>query len=275
MFLGNLRDLAAAPTEKAEAAHELGIDPEGFDRVLADDLEAAAVWNQTRIDAVIGMKRQLRKLADRGKRYAIEAVLRILREGAVRPNVDFNRVELADVSLVCGVSRQTVHSWVNRFGAPQNADKTYSLIALWSWYEGFVAQRMESGKVKVPVEVSDPLRAETARMRKVQVEEALNRLLPRDEVTVGILARHQVFLNAVSGKPEEIAMSIAGQPADVVVPALQEFFDGIKGELCHVPDELRLDGAARAKMMELMEMIGGLGDDVSGSLNGNGKAETE
>ena len=249
--------LAAAPAEKAEAAHALGMDLEVFEKMLAADLEAAGVWNQARIDTAVEMKRQLRKLADRGKRYAIEAVVRTLREGAVRPNVDFNRVELADVALVCGVSRQTVHSWVSRFGAPQNKeDKTYSLIAMFKWYERFIPQRMDAGKVKVPAEVSDPLRAETARMRRVQVEKAIGRLLPRDEVIAGIIARHQQLLNAVSGKAEEMALALADQPADVVVKALTEFFDGIKGDLCYVPDELRLGDAAKEKMLELMELIG-------------------
>ena len=46
----------------------------------------------------------------------------------------------------------------------------------------------------------------------------------------------------------------------MVVRALQEFFDGIKGELCYVPDELRLDEGAKVLMLKLMVMIGATGD---------------
>ena len=256
LFLGNLRDLAAAPTEKAEAAHELGFDPAAFDKMLAGDIEAAGVWNQAHIDTVIEMKREFRRQAAAGKRHAMDMVLRAMRNDLVRPEVDLGRVELADVSLVCGVSRQTVHSWVSRFGAPQNADGTYSLPAMWLWYEGFISQKIAGGKVKVSGEVSDPLRYQRAKKLSMEVDELAGRLLERDEVVVGILARHQQFLNAVNGKAEEMALSLAGQPADVVVRALTEFFDGIKGELCYVPDELRLDDGAKVLMLNLMKAIG-------------------
>ncbi len=256
LFLGNLRDLAAAPTEKAEAAHALGMDIGAFEKLLAEDLEAVAVWNQAHIDTVVEMKLEFRKQAAAGKKHAMDRMLRVMRGDLVRPDVDFNRVSLADVVVVCRITRQTVCTWVSKFKAPQNADGTYSLPALWGWYEDFILLKVEGGKVKVPAEVSDPLRAETARMRRVQVEEALGRLLPRDEVVAGILARHQQFLNAVNGKPEEMAIALAGQPSDVVVKALTEFFDGIKGDLCYVPDELRLDEGAKVLMLDLMKAIG-------------------
>ena len=57
-----------------------------------------------------------------------------------------------------------------------------------------------------------------------------------------------------------MAIALAGQPSDVVVTALQEFFDGIKGDLCYVPDELRLDDGAKALMLELMKKIGSADD---------------
>ena len=273
LLLRDLRDMGAYGVPRAAAAEKMGMTSEAFEELLVADTEAASVWNRAHIDKTIEVYKAVADDATSGKRFAVETFLRGMRSDLVRPDVDFNRVSLADVVAVCGVARQTVHTWVSRFAAPQNPDGTYSLSALWSWYEGFVAQKIAGGKMKVPVEVSDPLRAETARMRKVQVEEALNRLLPRDEVIAGYLARHQQFLNAVSGKPEEMAISLAGQPSDVVVAALTEFFDGIKGDLCYVPDELRLDEGAKVLMQQLMEL---LGDDVSGSLNGNaasGEAE--
>ncbi len=256
LFLGNLRDLAAAPTEKAEAAHELGMDIEAFEKLLADDAEAVAVWNQAHIDTVVEMKREFRKQASAGKRHAMEMVLRAMRNDLVRPEVDFNRVSLADVVAVCRITRQTVHTWVSQFAAPQNADGTYSLVALWQWYEGFIAQKIDVGKVRVPTEVSDPTRKLKADKLTLELGLMAGTLLNRDEVVAGILARHQQFLNAVNGKAEEMAIALAGQPSDVVVAALQEFFDGIKGELCYVPDELRLDDKAKVIMMQLMEAIG-------------------
>ncbi len=256
LFLGNLRDLAAAPTEKAEAAHALGMDIAAFEKLLAEDLEAVAVWNQAHIDTVIEMKREFRKQAAAGKKHAMDRMLRVMRGDLVRPEVDFNAVSLADVAEICGITRQTVHTWVSQFAAPQNIGGTYSLIALWQWYEGFVAQKIEGGKVKVSAEVSDPLRFARSKKLSMEVDELAGRLLDRDEVVAGILARHQQFLNAVNGKPEEMAIALAGQPSDVVVKALTEFFDGIKGELCYVPDELRLDEGAKVKMLELMVMIG-------------------
>ena len=241
------------------------MDPAAFEKMLAADLEAAGVWNQAHIDTVIEMKKELRRQAAAGKKHAIEVVLRAMRADLVRPEVDFNRVQLADVAEICSVTRQTVHTWVKQFDLPQNTDGTYSLVAIWKWYEGFVAQKIDVGKVKVSAEVSDPLRFTRAKKLSMEVDMLAGKLLDRDEVVAGILARHQQFLNAVNGKAEEMAIALAGQPSDVVTTALTEFFDGIKGELCYVPDELRLDKGAKALMMELMEKIGsGDGSQESG-----------
>ena len=148
LFLGNLRDLAAAPTEKAEGAYKVEMDIGVVEKMLAEDIEAVGVWNQAHIDTVVEMKQQFRKQAGAGNKHAMDVVLRAMRADLVRPEVDFNRVSLADVVGVCRITRQTVHTWVSRFAAPQNADGTYSLAALWGWYKDFILQKTESGTVK-------------------------------------------------------------------------------------------------------------------------------
>ncbi len=271
LLLRDLRDMGAYGVPRAAAAEKMGMTAEAFEELLAVDTEAASVWNRAHIDKTIEVYKAVAADATSGKRFAVETFLRGMRSDLVRPDVDFNRVDLAAVVAICGVTRQTVHAWVTQFAAPQNADGTYSLVALWKWYEGFIAQKIEGGKVKVPAEVSDPLRFTRAKKLSMEVDVLAGTLLDRDEVVAGILARHQQFLNAVNGKAEEMAISLAGQPSDVVVKALTEFFDGIKGELCYVPDELRLDDKAKVLMLDLMKEIGAT-EDAEGTEGTEGKS---
>ena len=254
-FLRDLGELAATAVTINEAEGSLQLEAGTLKTMLADDREAADIWNSARLATTIEIKKALVAQAVSGKPMAARQIENILRREIARPRADFHHLSIELMVELTGKTRQTVHSWYSKHGLPRNSDKTFDLTVFLNWFEEFTLKK--AGKSTAPQSVFDtnPLAAKKAEKLTMEIAAQKGQLLPRSEVIAGLLARHQAMINAMARKAGPLAMSCHGQTTDKIAGMLEKFFDEVKRDQCQVPDEFGLPPEAMKKLIELMEMI--------------------
>ncbi len=254
-FLRDLGELAATAVTINEAEGSLQLEAGSLKPILADDREAADIWNSARLETTIDIKKALVDQAKSGKPMAARQIENILRREIARPRADFHHLPIELMVELTGKTRQTIHAWYSKHGLQRNSDKTFDLTVFLNWFEDFTLKK--AGRAAAPQTAFDtnPLAAKKAEKLEMDIAAQKGQLLPRSAVIAGLLARHQAMINAMARKSGPLAMSCHGQTTEKIAGLLEKFFDEAKRDQCQVPDELGLDDKAQKKFIELMEMI--------------------
>lgn len=253
-FLRNIAIQAASPMTAQEAAYAMSMAPEQLAEILANDIEAADLWDQGSIGASVSIKMKMVAQADAGNRTAIAAVSKMLAD-VRRPEMDFNKVSESQMVVLFGVSRVTLHKWRTTKGAPRNdRDHTWSLPAMISWYAGFSASKGSPASA-MPAERPGSVQALKAERMKRELEAERGQLLDRGEVVAGIIARLQVIVNAAANIPDQLAGELEGADADTIAASLRKMFDGIMKALQSTPQELKMSEKAEKYFVKCLKEL--------------------
>jgi len=251
-----VRGLAAAAASFAEASHVLDLTEEQFAAELDQDAEVRDIWNQARIETAVRVKAAMVQSAAEGKVAAINNVVAALRRDVAQPRVDWHRLTMSQAEEATGKSRQTLHAWYTKQGAPINADRTWSLPALVDWMLEDWALRRAGAARPAAAAGLDPLKQAKAEMLQVELDLQRGRVLDRQEVLAGLVARHQTLVSALARKETEMSTVLANQPAARIEQILRDWFGEIRRTLCQVPDQLRLPPPAAALFAQVLDAIG-------------------
>lgn len=256
-FLRNIKELAATAITVAESEEKLELPAGQLSKMFKTDIELRDCWNQARLETIIKVKTAMVEAAIDGKPSAARHVESILRREIVSSGgIDTGHISIDQMVIITGKTRQTIHAWYSQHGCPRNSDKTFNLTAFLGWFEDFCTQKTRGVKA---IE-TDPLKAAKTQKLETEIARQRGQLLDRSIVVAGFLARWQGLVNALGRKSQDIAISCVNQPAEKIAETVEEFFAQIRGQMCQVPEELRLTPAAAAKLRELLEMIEPEGD---------------
>ena len=254
-FLRALKQFAGVVATVSEAAHKLGLaSGEALREILDTDAEAADIWNKTRLDTIVAARQALLDAAKDGNQTAIRTVENYLREEkqAAGPAADLNHLSQKEICELFGVSRVTLNDWEKKNQLPRNSDKTYNVSEMIQWYLQFARSRV-SGRT----ESSDKLRDLKAEKMELELAESRGRLLDRDGVIAGFVARWQLIIGAFKYKRRELASTVHGQTVERIDDCLARFFEDLQREWLTVPEFLKLPADAEGKFIELLRMLGG------------------
>jgi len=150
------------------------------------------------------MKKKLTALVKRAAAGEhIELHELILRAGYMPPGY-LEHLKARDVAPLWKVSAQAVGLWHRRDGGPRNEDRTYSLVDLIAWREAQLRKSSESDSR----EASEArLKGYQAGLKELELKKATGRLLDRDEVERGRIAR----IMEVRKKLQAIPKALAGK----------------------------------------------------------------
>jgi len=256
-FLRDLRGLAAAAATISEAAQSLGMTEESLRVALDEDLEVRDVWNESRIATAIRIKAAMVQAAGSGRAAAVNHVLSVLRREVASPRVDFRRLPVVLAEEAVGVSRQSLHAWWRRGGAPRNADGTIDLPALWKWREDELAARGPSAR---SLDETDPLKAAKAAKLQQELRFQKGRLLDRGEVVSGLVARHQRLVAVLHRKAAELSIVLQGQSQARIGEALDRCFSELRSASAEIPEFLHLPDAMAAELADWIRRLALEGD---------------
>ena len=256
-FLKNIKELAATAITIAETEEKLEIKSGGLVKMFESDIELRDCWNQARLETIIEVKTAMVAAAKDGKPSAAKHVESILRREIVESGgIDTGHISIDQMVIITGKTRQTIHTWYSQYGCPRNSDKTFNLTMFLGWFEEFCTQKTRGTKAAE----TDPLKAAKTQKLETEIARQRGQLLDRSIVVAGFLARWQGIVNALRRKSQDIAISCVNQPAEKIAETVEEFFTQIRGQMCQVPEELRLTPPAAAKLKELLDMIEPEGD---------------
>ncbi len=251
-LLRNLKDLSAHAATIGEAESELSMAAGQLTELLKSDLEVADIWNQARLATVRDIKRAVIKAAKKGQTTALKNVERILRREIAKSGIDYRSVTLPEMVQITGKSRQAVHAWHAEYGLRRNSDGTFDLRVFIPWFEEFTLKKANRGSKAVD---HDPFKAAKTERLEIELQRQKGRLLDRDMVMAGQLARQQLLVNALGQRAEQLATVCNGQPPEKIIQILNESFADIRRQQCQVPEQLRLPPAAEKQFAELLESL--------------------
>jgi|GEM_PF-6134565 len=212
MELYNVRSLAISGSPKNEIAEALGYTLEQFEEKLAGDKEFSNVWNQSRIQHIRGLRSGLTKSAVKGNQRAVETLERLAKQDAPKAMIDPMRMPVEQAASFLGFSRQAVHAWNTKHGAPRNADGTVNLPKTIAWRIEFEKTRLSkrSGKGGSP---ADALHEERLRKIRRENDEEEGRLVPLDQVIVTIVGLEAALVGVLENQPRVFGQKLPGLTA--------------------------------------------------------------
>lgn len=250
-FLRDISQFAAVGMTKAESATRLDIPLGEFEERL-NDPEAADIWSRAQINTLVQLKTGLLESAMAGKGAAIKRFERILQEERPESALDICRVSIDQMTFIAGVTRQTLHNWVTLEGLSRNGDATFDLRVFVKWFEDFSQRKVN---VTPKVAPKDGLRDYKELDKKMDVEERIGKLLPRDEVIKGLVARLRQFLTLWDRLVDGVCDKCANLPKQGVAEILQKFKDELRGEFCKVEIEMKLTDEQNKKLGDLLKEL--------------------
>lgn len=259
-LLRQVRAQASTPTSIADAGNKLQ-PPQDLQRLISSDREVADIWYQSRHDASIAVKNGLMRLALDGNQAAIRAIEPFLAEH--RPaggeqssgGFDYTSLSVSELAEIMGKSRQAIYDWVRKAGLARKPDKTFDLREVMTWWQQYTEERLVAS---TPGD-NAPDRLKAARAERMEMELARERgkLLDRDQVLAGLLARHQILVQWARQKVDELARLCQGQKAERIAEIIRKGIDELRSELCQVPGELQLPKKAEKQFVKVLEMLQG------------------
>lgn len=258
-FLRNLRACAGAVLTVTQAARQLGL-AKGQDlrAILDTNKECRDLWEQTRLDTLVRAKGALVSAAEDGNQAAIRAIESFLRDegdGAQIQNVNFEQVPVNVLADLFGVARQTVHDWYTKRGLGRNGDGTFDLRTTIAWFEEYTVKKVSSNGGKM----ADPHPLQTVKAEKLaaELEEYRGKLLDRNMVVAGLVARWQGLVSSLGKLKRDIPQMVANQSQERAREILAQTASDIMVHQRQIPDELVMPEPARAKLYELLDMLAG------------------
>ena len=153
---------------------------------------------------------------------------------------------------ITGKSRQTVHAWHAEYGLGRNSDGTFDLRVFIPWFAEFTLKKANRGSKAVD---HDPFKAAKTERLEMDLQKQKGRLLDRDMVMAGQLARQQLLVNALGQRAEQLATICHGQPPEKIIQILNESFADIRRQQCQIPEQLRLGPEAVKSFIKLLESL--------------------
>lgn len=252
-MLKNLGSLAATAATISEAGEAMALDPGQLDELLKTDPEVADIWNESRLTTIIKIKTAIVNRATDGNVTAAKQVETILRREVIHPTVDFTHLTTDQMIEITGKSRQTIHDWVAARGLGRNSDKTFNLRSFLGWYETFVLGKADTSKR--PAEKVNLLQKAKAEELEMRLDKQRGNLLDRGLVIAGLVARHQLLVNFLERKPDDLAMACLDADQIRTAEILEESFSELRSQMCQVPASLRLPPEQAKKLSELIEEL--------------------
>jgi len=251
-FLRNLKALASVVETVSEAARKLGLSGGNELRELIDtDAEVGDLWNQTRLNTKIQAREALLEAAKDGNQAAIRVVENYLKDDAKVPaGPDMRHLSQKQIAELFDVDRLTVRNWELRDKLMRNADGTYDLYDVLKWFKDYSER-----KAGTHVAPADELRDLKAAEKKLDLAERKKRLLPREEVIAGLVARVQAMVSAFNYKRRELASMCHGQTVQGIEDILNRFFEELQRKQLELPEFLELPAEAETKLAEIFEML--------------------
>jgi len=256
-FLRNLRGLARTGASVPQAAKKLGLANGRLLRAMIDeDREVGDLWDQTRLEVYIEIKTAIVEAAKEGRADAVRMVESFLldeKESRGIGSFDPSHVTKLQLVEITGKTKRTITTWLDKFGLPRNADKTFDLGIVWAWREEFLLKKASEGK-ETAAEL-DPLKQMKAEKLKVELARHRNELLERSEVVIGQVAWVQNIVMFCERGIEEFSRLCSNQPRQKIAELAQGFFRDLHTEAAKVPKELRLPAAKERELIEFLQRI--------------------
>ena len=121
-FLGDLGRLAKAGATLQEAALRLGLSADELKARLDKDRQASDVWNRSRLDVVLNVKRAAIVSASKGSAAAMRQI-----EGMFRSAEDGRPMSPQNLADLLGVPLKRVYRWIREGHLSKNPDGTVDL----------------------------------------------------------------------------------------------------------------------------------------------------
>lgn len=168
-----LAELSATPLHEDAVAERLGLTPDGFRAMLADDLTAREVWQDGRHAVFVAAKSAILAAAQRGEVYAVRAMERLLKTQDAQADAkqsDFGRLTMEQLTQATGISRQQLARWRNKHGLPTTQGGYYSMPAVFAWL-----RRAPVGKTRSYRQKPGAVQARLAKRIQQVITEELSR----------------------------------------------------------------------------------------------------
>lgn len=250
-FLRDISQLAAVGMTKAEVAVRLDIELAAFEDMLIGP-EAADIWTRAQIETLVQLKTGILESAMQGKGPALKSFERILQDDRPASSLDVYRMTEKQMLAVTGVTRQTLHTWVTEKALSRNSDKSFDLRVFIRWFEGF-SQRKVNVNPKVASE--DEMRNIKTADLKRKLDAELGKLLDREEVIAGLVARQQWENQFYDQNIESVCQKCGPLPPAGVREILDKFHDQRRLELSKVNIELQLGDKLQAEFEKFLKKI--------------------
>ncbi len=220
--LYNVKSLAISGASKSEIAEAMAYTQDQFEKKLQNDKELFNVWNQARLQHLRGLRSGLTKSAVKGNQRAVETLERLAKQDAPAAMIDPMRMTVEQAAAFTGYSRQTLHSWNTKNGAPRNADDTVNLPQTIAWRIEFEKTRLSkrTGKGMSP---ADALHNEKLRKAKRENDEEEGRLVPLDQVMVTIIGLEAAMVNVLENQPRVFGQNLPGKTAGEIETEVTKF----------------------------------------------------
>ncbi len=246
---------ASQAVSVAEAERGIGLADGELVVLLATDSEIADTWNEKRLDFKLSLREALTETAIKGNQNALKHIEEFLShdiEQTASGGTAIDRVSLAAMASIAGVTTITIRNWVEKNQMPRNKNGTYNLIHCWRWSESFYNQKLAVNAPPAPEKTLADVR-----ILKYERELAIQdgELLDRNTVIAGLTARMQVLVAAKKGRNPELGMLCENQPHVKVTEILDNAADDLMRKLIEVPEFLKLPPEAAELFSELMESL--------------------
>ena len=255
-FLRRVRDLASQAPSIAQAASHLGFSEQRFQELLNEDMEVADIWKEEQLKLYVETRRQVFELAQNDAPWAKKCVYDLITthpEAGLKANILEIGITTDQLAKLTKKSIQTIYNWVNKFGLPRKANKTFDLSIFLAWYEEFLLKKLSGGDAAV---ISlDPLKTIKAEKLRVELARHQNELLERQEVICSLVAWAQHIVSFCDRGNEELSRLCIGQPREKIKEIHKRFFQDLHAGTARVPKELHLPDD---KEKELVEFLQGL-----------------
>lgn len=250
-FLRDISSFASVAMTKAEAATRLDLPLGAFETLLSDP-EAADVWTRAQRDTLMQLKTGILTAAMAGNQAALKRFERILQEDRPDGDLDICSLSIEQMVFVTGVTRMTLHKWVTEGGLTRKGDLTFDLRVFIKWFEGF-SQR----KVNVTPQVvgEDSLRDLKAKQLSDRIDVERGKLIPRDAVVGGYVARTQWDLDFYDRNIDGVCNKCANMPPSGVREILDNFQDQRRLELSKVKIEMKLTDELLAELVSFLKKL--------------------
>jgi len=258
-FLRKLEKAASIAQSLSQAATWLKVPGGGPElrRMLDGDDEARDVWDSAWLAAEMDVKTAIVEAAKAGNAQAIKTVETWLRTESVAGSggpgkANFSRVTMMQLTEIFGVTRQAIDLWVRNKSCPRNADGTFSMRDVIHWFERYVEAKSTAGGKPADI---DPMRTLKTKKIEMELDQQLGRLLDRDTVIAGQVARFQAVANSLAALGREVAPMLENQSLLRIREILENWRINVLNEQKRIPAELDLPDGAAESLTECYEQL--------------------